>query len=317
MPPKDEPKFDRAADLAKAIRSSTTQHISDVRGATGCYYCWIGDPGKCTEACAKVHKVYTQGTRQFAVDEFDRVTPYLTQLHKQSTSIFDETKAARDIILRRAEQLDKFDTLQNDVLRGHERMVQSSSSVERKRRGGWESFAMDLQATELYDARSAAARRHPELKSIHKPERVEAAYKYPRGSVIVPVTPYTCVSVAPNTHAYGAHNRAELRSGDAIWTGRLVKEGTVAQDPRSIAVAERIKYGRAMTPPPSQRNNTRSESRSTSVMSSSGTRIRQVTGGGQRVRVRQDHNASFVLSGGFQSALDMPMPEIFNLIPQP
>lgn len=318
MPPKGS--SDRGQDVAYAIKHATKRHISDIPGAKGCYYCWVGEYDKCEQACKKVHKVSTTQADvrpQMDADAFDHATPFLTKMFQQTTSVFDEIDEARDIALSFQRHIESRAQIEKDVCDGCAPSAAraSSSSWDHRQAGGLHRVEANAA---LYDTRSPAARRHPELKSIHPPQPVVTRFKAPRGSTTIQVTPYTVVNVAPATHAYAAHHRAERESGDAVWTGRLVKEGVVANDPRSQAFAEKWRAGRAGTPPTSRSVSWRpggvaADSRSYSIAStnttpSSGTRHKK------KYTMEQDHVASFIMSGAYSTALDLPLPPVFDPI---
>lgn len=308
----------RGAEIEEGQRSQNKQHMSDVSGAKGCYFCWLGEYSKCEAHCQKVHKVRSAAndTRGASVDVFDAVTPYFTRMHQQNTSIFDETASARALSSAVSRSINAAEALQNAVIRDN-RTIPSSDTMEF-------SSGDSVENSALYDRRSAASRRHPTLKSFHEPKPVISQYKYPRGAMLIPISPYTVVSVTPSTHTYGAHHQRNLDSGDAMWTGSLVKECRVAQDERSRAVAERMRAGRSVTPPPSRSSSSRPGAE----------RLRSMTPGNigwqgsaqlsttashtgptnQRYAVQHNVVGSHIMSGVYQSAADLPLPSVFDSI---
>ncbi|CUF16606.1 Hypothetical protein, putative [Bodo saltans] len=300
----------RGADINAGQRALNKQHISDVVGSKGCYYCWLGQYEKCEESCQKVHKVKSVANdrRGAEVDVFDAVTPYFTRMQNQNHSIFDETSDARAMTISMARSLRAAESLHNDVIRdGLSRPAQEVLGLSSSG-----SVAVDVGSTRnsaLYDKRSAAARRNPTLKSIHDPKPIITDYKYPRGAVLIPVSPYTVISVTPTTHTYGAHHRADIESGDSIWTGRLVKEGRVAQDSRSQAIAQRIYAGRAATPPSSRSPSVRSGRQRSSTPAAAGTGLAQNR---QRFSVQPNVVGSHIMSGVYKSAAELPLPSVFD-----
>jgi hypothetical protein len=306
----------RGAAIDAGQRAQNKQHISDVVGAKGCYYCWLGEYEKCEQSCQKVHKVSSvaNDNRGAEVDAFDAATPFFTRMHTQNTSIYDETADARAITIAMARSLYAAESLHNDVIRdGHSRPATDVLGLSTSGTVG-----VDVHSTRnhaLYDKRSAAARRHPTLKSLHEPKPILTDYKYPRGAVLIPVSPYTVISVTPTTHTYGAHHRADIDSGDSMWTGRLVKEGRVAQDSRSQAIAERLYAGRSATPPTSRSPSLRSgRQRSSTPTLSANPQHHQKNAQQQRFAVHNNVVGSHIMSGVYKSAAELPLPAVFDSV---
>lgn len=304
MPPKVS---NRAEEVAASVRSNK-RHVSDVVGAKGCYYCWLGQYDKCEAHCCKVPKLDASvSSGEYAIEAFDRATPFLTEMYRQSKSIFDETSAARKRAQRFHEVLTAERQIEQDIRMGIREADSSFGRVAPSSSPKGVSGSPMVNAA-LYDRRSAASRRHPELKSIHPPQISHTLFKKARGAEEIRVTPYTVVCVTPSTHMYAAHHRDDLESGDSIWTGWLVKEGRVARDAFSQQVAHQLRLGGT----PSQSRSISPRVGTSRVARGNGTSPRRETE--RSLRVNEDPVSSYILSGGYRSTTDLPLPAVFDYL---
>lgn len=330
MPPKAS---SRGEQVAFSLRHPNREHVNDIPGAKGCYYCWIREYDKCESSCKLVHRPPPgQGSSSSsALDAWDQATPFLTALKKQQNSVFDEMSAVRRIPVAAERSIHKQNRVEADAvhrmfLHGSDAQGSPSPMPPRSRtpppsssstfhsqqrlvngivRGG-EALLSDSSNSALYDTRSMAARRHPEIRTLHSPHQPYVPFKAPRGSTTIDVTPYTTVYVSPSAHAYVAHHRDGLDSGDAIWTGRLVKERRYADDERSQIVAARLREAKSSEATPSR------ALRETLGRSPARRSSTKASGRDDSVVVASDHVASFLMSGAYRSAMDLPLPPVFD-----
>jgi hypothetical protein len=92
---------DRGAQIAHRSQNPTSRHMTDIRGAIGCYYCWLGQYEKCKENCALVHAqrckdpvVAAQNAAEnsdtMRWNAFAAAAPTLSAAARQQRSMFDE-----------------------------------------------------------------------------------------------------------------------------------------------------------------------------------------------------------------------------------
>eukprot|EP00672_Neobodo_designis_P026392 CAMPEP_0174837046 /NCGR_PEP_ID=MMETSP1114-20130205/6483_1 /TAXON_ID=312471 /ORGANISM="Neobodo designis, Strain CCAP 1951/1" /LENGTH=157 /DNA_ID=CAMNT_0016071081 /DNA_START=25 /DNA_END=494 /DNA_ORIENTATION=- len=147
---------DRGRQIAHRAQNPTSRHMTDVRGAIGCYFCWLGEYDKCEKNCTLVHALNNRAPDEAAEEaaentnprqwnHFARAAPHLTAAAAQVRSIFDESHMPGAKLRRRSE---------------------------------------------------SPARARQTLRSLHEPRQFIPKYKHPRESVLIDVTPYTKLSVA-------------------------------------------------------------------------------------------------------------------------
>jgi hypothetical protein len=94
---------DRGLQIAHRARNPLSRHMTDIRGATGCYYCWLGEFDKCEQHCALVHArriadpVEAAETAAKSVDPaqwnpFFTAAPILSHTAKQLRSIYESVE---------------------------------------------------------------------------------------------------------------------------------------------------------------------------------------------------------------------------------
>lgn len=177
---------DRGRQISERAKDPGHCHVSDVRGATGCYYCWLGEFDKCKQFCQLVHTqpgmdgssfiAATVDARKRSTDDgFDWAARRCTKATQQSRSIFDLDQTTR------------------------------SRSTHRSRSVG----------------RSTS----PTIHSLHRPVQPITAYKHANGADFVHATEYTTIAIHPSSHCYDSRRKKFVSRDDVIWSGTLVKKG--------------------------------------------------------------------------------------------
>jgi hypothetical protein len=190
---------DRGRQIKHRSENPRERHYTDVRGAMGCYYCWLGDYAKCEQKCRLVHTtehdsllqagshaVADQGDRNAALNGgvWQRAAPGCTRRAAQNRSMFNlgtEQQQQRQI---------------NDRLRQRKAAVADRAAVAR--------------AT---------------VHSANRPQQFIPLYKHSRESERVQATQYTTLAINPASHCFLSHHGKYVAGDDAIWSGAIVKTG--------------------------------------------------------------------------------------------
>ncbi len=286
MPPKrvDKNVSDRAEEVKRRVLHTTMRHASDVRGAMGCYYCWIGDYARCEKHCKLVHRTANdaaqRGGSTAASSLFDAATPYLTAIHAQEKSLFDEVVGPASRQLAEVQQ-----QMQRDEAR---------SLFGRDAPGGRARSASGGMA--LYDKRPSAALRHPELVSHRQPLEAARVFSTRPGACVIRATPYTTIAVTPSRSSFTERHKDFLADDTSIWGGTLAKASATAHDQRSRLLGERMAaMTRANIPAPSRKH-----------LDSEAQKF---------LRSRAEPVLSGIAQGHYRTALELPVPSLFDEVP--
>jgi hypothetical protein len=278
MPPKKSVS-DRAEEVKRRMLHSTMRHASDVRGAMGCYYCWIGDYARCDKHCKLVHRTVSEAMDRRVnpvTSPFDAATPYLTAIHAQDKSLFNEVVGAAQDQVTKVEQ-----QLRRDEAR---RLFGDSFGA---------TASGSLRKMTLYERRPSAALRHPELVSHKKPLEATIPHAARPGSSTIRVTPHTTLSVTPSRSSFTERHKDYLEDDTSIWGGSLAKANTTAHDDRSLEIGRRVAaMTRASIPAPSRKHLDRNAS--------------------QFLQARAEPVLFGIAQGHYRSALELPVPSLYN-----
>lgn len=193
---------DRGSQIKHRLLNPTAQHVSDVRGAMGCYFCWLGEFDKCEKNCKLVHRAagghVAEVAEVWSGTVWDRATPSVTRDAEISKNIFEHTT--------------------EEVRRSRSARSKSTTPT-----AGWKT---DEYARRPISEYSASHRRHPELVSLHRPIESVTLYKHPRQAEIIQATPYTHISITPASHCFVSRQGKIVDRESTIWGGTLAKSGT-------------------------------------------------------------------------------------------
>ena len=325
---------DRGRQIAHRSKTPNQRHVSDVRGAVGCYYCWLGEYGKCQEHCQLVHDGGAGGgaasttfeglgkgrhpvvSGRFApapgYDPFSLAVRSCSRAVEQRLSIFD------------------LDPMQQSTSNAAVRATLRSSSVAPTNlanpttHGG----SVDESGRQLVvagDAAWATSSRSPSaasrrgggrrVYSLHRPVQPVTAYKHPHGSEMVRATEYTTVAITPASHCYDSRRQMFVPRGDSIWDGALVKGGGLrtpsGQTDSRIDGADGDGGDRWR---PSAARLLHNATSSQPLHQSRNDRSRQGKEPASLVnpQMRVEEQLSSILSGRFDDAFSMPLPGLFQ-----
>lgn len=291
---------DRGEQIRHRLESGMNmRHITDVRGAMGCYFCWLGQYDKCQKFCQKVHVTpsdtnLTQGSRGptttgYLNNRWDAATPYFTAAATQQRSMFDESQALRAVSPRSR------NITPGEFVSGvHIPFAHGPESHLAPRGHRYEhAAAASAAGGSRSGSPSASSRREKHgIHSLHQPIQSHPLYKHPRGAEWIQATEHTRITVTPSTHCYLAHHKKYVpRDGSAIWSGTLVKNGEVADDERSRSIQAQRRRGRSLSASSSRYGG---------------------RNGSSYLRVTEEEQLSRIASGTYHDAFEMPLPGIFN-----
>ena len=281
MPPKQQRAVsDRAEEVKRRALLTTMRHTSDVRGAMGCYYCWIGDYARCEKHCKLVHRTTNDNQMQGA-NPFDAATPYLTAVHSQEKSLFNEIVGSASSRVSQAADKVYHDEIMytangGGLLSEHLPGRQSNSS-----------------AMALYDRRPTAALRHPELVSHRQPLESSTPFSNRHGAYNIRATPHTTIAVTPTRYSFSERHKDFLADDTAIWGGTLARASTTAHDARSRELGRRMNMMAKANIPTASRKHYDSAASSF-------------------LKVRKEPVLDGIVQGHFRHAMELPLPSVFE-----
>ena len=201
---------DRGEQMRHRAKNLHQRHMSDIRGAVGCYYCWLGQYSKCTSSCHLVrvtdrdHELAASGgaaDHRDVLYRWDHAAPVLTHASQQSQSFYDlaPPKEAHKWVQSASgiggrQFLDKRDFI--SVTRHvPEDKPWITSSREQTNRDLLKSISQNIHQKDIDMMERHRQKHEKKLFSLLLPEQFIPHYKYPHGSVTVQATPYTQIAM--------------------------------------------------------------------------------------------------------------------------
>lgn len=220
---------DRGEQMKHRASNLHVRHMSDVRGAVGCYYCWIGQYDRCNKQCQLVrvtdrdHQLAQTGgaaDHRDVLYAWDHSAPVLTHAATQANTFYSvpAPKEAEKWVKSAASaggggkgflSKENYVTVSRHV---PEQNPWITSSRRQQNLDLLKSISSNVRRAEQ-DRQDAHARRHEtKLFSLLLPQQFVPPYKYPHGSVTVQATPYTQISMKQQQQKQRAQSAGASRA---------------------------------------------------------------------------------------------------------